>query len=331
MRRIRKLNVFDKKSVREMISFLNNSANDAYINSLMFNPFILLHYLLPLRIKFLPESFVLKDKNEIKGLITVVPSKLPLKKMEIQKLLFEENCYDDAGELIQYVVSRYKAMGTASFIVKVDDCLPDLIKLFITKCGFSQISYEKLWKINHIEKKNYNLRGFRVFRNSDASVVASLYNESLLPHFRPLLGKDLQEFKENLFKGLEYFAEYKFVIEDIKSKNIIACISVQTADNENFVIDLIKSSWVEIDINEVIAFINYQVQKRQKRFNLFIRTQKYTQYGEQQEQDFIKLGFNCIQNQVILTNSSARIIKTGEKSGRFTAINQIYSGIRVTN
>ena len=96
MRKIRKLYYFDKKRMQEMISFLNN--RDKYINHIMFNPLIPLHHLLPLRFKFLPESYVLKDKKEIKGLITVAPSRCPLKKMEIQRLFFEDNCYDDAGE-----------------------------------------------------------------------------------------------------------------------------------------------------------------------------------------------------------------------------------------
>ena len=91
MTKIRKLYYFDKKNAEEMISFLNNSVNDNYINNIMFNPFLPLHYFLPLSLKFLPESFILKDEKEIKGLITVAPSKYGYKRFEIQKLLFEEN------------------------------------------------------------------------------------------------------------------------------------------------------------------------------------------------------------------------------------------------
>ena len=173
MSKIRKLYYFDKKNMREMISFLNN--RDKYINRIMFNPLIPLHHLLPLRFKFLPESYVMKDKKEIKGLITVAPSRSPMRQMEIQRLFFEENGYDIAGELIQYVVSKYKAMGAASFIVKVDDYLPELLKLFVSRCGFSQISYEKLWKINNVEE-DFNKRIFRTFRNSDSPTVAALFN-----------------------------------------------------------------------------------------------------------------------------------------------------------
>ena len=305
--------------MQEMISFLNN--RDTYINRIMFNPLIPLHHLLPLRFKFLPESYVLKEKKEIKGLITVAPSRCPTRKMEIQRLFFEENAYDVASELIQYVVSKYKAMGTASFIVKVDDYLPELLRLFVSKCGFSQISYEKLWKIPEVNYE-YNKKDFRPFRNTDSPTVSALYNESLLPHFRPLLSKNAKEFKEVYFKGLSYFSEYKYVIINRKSKNIVCYISIQTSDNENFIVDIVQSSWVDIDIDAIIAFANDQIKKRISRYNLYIKTKKYTQLGEKYEQEFKSRNFECVQNQIVLTNSSAKIIKDPARSGRFTILSQ---------
>ena len=334
MSKIRRLYYFDKKNAKEMITFLNNGDN--YTNRIMFNPLLPLHSLLPLKYKFLPESYVLKEKDVIKGLITVAPTKLPLKQMEIQKLLFEENCYDDAGELIQFVVSKYKARGTASFIVRIDDCLPDLVRLFVSKCGFSQISYEKLWEYSDQNEQNtqqtrYDKRMFRSFRNSDASVVANLYNDFLLPHFRPLLSKDKKEFKEPMFKGLSYFNEYKYVMEDKKYKNIAAYISIQTTDNENYILDFITATWADIDITPIIEFAKDKIQKRQKHFKLYIKTKKYTQLGENIEQELLSKNYNCIQNQMILTNSSARIIKNTEGERKFTVLNQFYGGIGVIN
>lgn len=310
--------------MQEMISFLNN--RDAYISRIMFNPFIPLHHLIPLRFKFMPESYVLKDKREIKGLITIAPSKSPLKRLEIQRLFFDENCYEDAEELIQFAVSKYKALGAISFIVKVDDNLPDLIRVFVSKCGFSQISYEKLWKVQIPENIKFDRKDYRIFRNSDAVTVSSLYNESLLPHFRPLLGSGAGEFKEPLLKGLSYFSEYKYVVEDKKSKNISAYISIKTSDHENYILDIIQSSWVEIDIEAIIGFGVKQIRKRQKNFNLFIKTKKYTQLGEKYEQLFMDHRFECVQSQIVLTNSSAKIIKDRVRSGKFTILNQFYDG-----
>ena len=328
MRKIRKLYYFDRKKMQEMISFLNN--RDTYINNIMFNPLIPLHHILPLRFKFLPESYILKDGKEVKGLITTAPSKSRIKRMEIQKLFFEENCYEDAGELIQFVVSKYKAMGAVSFIVRVDDYLPELLKLFVSRCNFSQISYEKLWKIDNIENAEFNKKEFREFRNSDSQAIANLYNDSLFPHIRPLLSKDAREFKEDIFKGLSYYSEYKYVMVDRKSRNITAYISILTADNENYIIDIIQSSWIDIDINNIISFAYSQVRKRKKKFNLFIKTKKYTQLGEKYEQLFLDKKLECVQNQIVLTNTSAKILKETVKTGKFTILNQFY-GVSTAN
>ncbi len=323
MSKIRKLYYFDKKNTQEMISFLNNNVYDTYINHIMFNPFIPLHHLLPLRFKFLPESYILKDKKEVKGLITIAPINSRVKKMEIQKLLFEEGAREDAIELIQYVVSKYKAMGAVSIIVKVDDYLPDLLSMFVSKCGFSQISYEKLWRVNKFIETDYDKKEFREFRNSDAQLIANLYNEALLPHFRPLLSRDVREFKETLFKGLSYYSEYKYIIEDKKSKNIVGGISIRTSDNENFVVDIIQTGWIDVDINAILAFATDQIKKRKKRFGLFVKTKRYTNEGEKLEKQFMENGFECVQNQIVLTNSSARVLKSSEKTGKYTVLSNL--------
>ena len=320
MSKIRKLYYFDKKSTQEMISFLNNSATDTYINQIMFNPFLPLHHFLPLKLKFLPESFVLKNGKEIKGLITVAPTKCRHKKMEIQKLLFEENSYQDAAELVQYVVSKYKAMGAPSILVKIDDYLPELLTMFVSKCGFNQISYEKLWRITKLPEAKFNKKDFRSFKNTDAQAVTSLYNDSLLPHFRPLLSKETCEFKECIFRGLSYFSEYKYVIEDRNTKTITGCITIQTLDNENYIIDITQASWINLDINSIISYAAYQIKKRKKKFGLFVKTKRYTNLGEKYEETFRHSGFNCVQNQIVLTNSSARILKKQAKVRKYTIL-----------
>ena len=310
--------------MQEMISFLNN--RDAYISRIMFNPLAPLHHILPLKLKFLPESYVLKEKKEIKGLITIAPSKRPVKRLEILRLFFEENCYEDAEELIKFALSKYKAMGAISFLVKVDDTLPELLRIFVSKCGFNHISYERLWRVPVPSTIVYNKKHFRAFRNSDAAAVANLFNEELMPHFRPLLASETKEFKETFFKGLSYFSEYKYLLEDKKSKNISGYISIKTSDDENFVLEIIQSSWTEIDLNEIISFAITQIQKRQKTFNLFFKTKKYTQTCENYEQFCREHLFECVQSQMILTNSSAKIIRDHAKSGRFTILSQFCDG-----
>ena len=325
MSKIRKLYWFDKKNTDEMISFLNNRASDTYISHIMFSPFAPLHHLLPLKFKFLPESYILEENKNIKGLITVAPVRRNQSKIEIQKLFFEENAYSEAAELVQYVVSRYKAQGAFSILVKVDSYLPDLLSTFVSKCGFSQISYEKLWKVNQFVEKDFNKKDFRIFHNSDSKAVANLYNDSLLPHLRILLNKETKEYRENIFNGLSYFSEYKYVIEDKKTAGVVGCIVIRTYDNQNFVVEIIQTNGVELDIDSILAYVYYQIRKRKKRFALFVRTKRYTYMGEKYEQYFSKKGYECVQNQILLTNSSARVIKEQSKSGKYTVIGDFCS------
>lgn len=323
MRKIRRLYYFDKKHVQEMISFLNNGAHDTYINYLMFNPFIILHHLVPLKWKFLPESYVLKEDGKIKGLITVGPLRSKNKKMEIQKLFFEENSFADAIDLIQFAVSKYKAKGAFSIVVKIDDYLSDLLNIFVTQCGFTQISQEKLWRINKFIHTEYDSKRFRLFRNTDDKDVQNLYNDSLLPHFRPLLGKNKEEFNECIFKGLSYYSEYKYVILDKEKVNLVGYVSILTSDNENYVIDIVKSIFADIDTREIIDFATKQIQKRQKRFGLFIKTKQYVNESIQSEEVMHQEGFECVQNQYILTNSSAQVLKNTEANIKYTVLSNL--------
>ena len=330
MTKIRRLYYFDKKNMKEMISFLNNTDN--YIDYIMFNPLILLHHLLPLKLKFLPETYIFKDGKKIKGLITVAPNKSASQKLEITKLFFDNNSYDIAYELIQYVTSKYKSMGATSFVVKIDDIQTPLINIFLSKCNFSQISYEKLWQIDctQIDKRiNKNL--FRPFYNYDSHAVASLYNDELLPHFRPILNKNYKEFQDILFKGLSYYTEHKFVLEDKESKSISCYLSIQTTDNKNFIVDIIKSSWLQIEFDEIILFANYQISKRKKNYNLFIRTKKYTHQGEKQEKEFMQANYHCIQNQLVLTHSTAKILKTTQEEAKYIVLGQMYQNSALTS
>ena len=319
MSKIRKLYFYDKKQALEMISFLNNGA-DNYVNYIMFNPLILIHHLIPLKYKFFPESYIYKDGKEIKGLITIAPQKGLNKKVEIKKLFFEENAIDAAAELVQYAVSKYKAMGSPSILVKVDDYLPELITMFTTKCGFSQISNEKLWRVKEFPQIEYDKNLFRTFRNSDAKAVTEIYNDSLLPHFRPLLNCGESEFREPVFSGLSYYSEYKYTIVDKNTGYINGCLFIQTSDDENYVLDIMLNGGINYDINSLVAFATDKIRLRSKRFGLFVRSKKYTNSGEKFEKIFTENGYECVQNQIVLTNSSAKVLRSEENAHRYTVL-----------
>ena len=89
---------------------------------------------------------------------------------------------------------------------------------------------------------------------------------------------------------------------------------------------MVQSSWVDINIDSIISFAWNQIKKRKQEFSLYVKTKKYTQLGEKYEQEFIRKNFECVQNQIVLTNTSARILKESVHSGRFTILNQVFTG-----
>ena len=68
---IRRLNCFDAPKIKKMISYLGD--NEKISKGLSNEAFGLIHGLFPLKYRFLPESYILLEKKEILGLITVVP------------------------------------------------------------------------------------------------------------------------------------------------------------------------------------------------------------------------------------------------------------------
>ena len=109
-------------------------------------------------------------------------------------------------------------------------------------------------------------------------------------------------------------------MEDKNTRAVIGCISIQTTDNENYIVDIIQTNWVNLDINAILSYATYQIKKRKKRFGLFVRTKRYTSIGESYENTFIQNGFECVQNQIVLTNSSARVLREPKQSVKYTVL-----------
>ena len=61
---IRKLRISDKNKVKDMISFLGNDEAEKFVKKLLSTSCDIFHYWLPLRLKFLAESYVLVDNND---------------------------------------------------------------------------------------------------------------------------------------------------------------------------------------------------------------------------------------------------------------------------
>lgn len=309
MAKIKKLNYFNRSKIKKMIPFLNVSRNNSLMNMLSISPFGALHNFLPLKYKFLDESFIISEDDDDIGMITVSPIFGNYSKLFISQLFFSEKSYDLAQQLINFVVSHYGASGVTAFFVTINQVYSNLINLFIGQCGFRQCSTEQIWEINKISFKKSTSIKYRRLRDSDLKEISEIYNDSLMTHFKPTLERKGKEFSEAFYHGLTYSSEYRYVIEDAGTDKILGYFLISTDDNENFLVDFNYSDGYEIDLDGIMYYATREILKRIRRFKLFMKIKKYLKTGQKQEEYAQQNNFSCIQTKLMLVKDFYRMIK----------------------
>lgn len=305
-----------------MISFLSSDAVNRYTKVFMSFPFYLFHSLLPLNLKFLPESYIIEENKEIIGMITVSPNAGNPFKLNISRLFLEQDYFNAGKQLIEFVISKYGAKGASTFIAKIDDSYDELLELFAEGCGFRQCSSEQLWKMDTIRFSKTDNTFFRPFKNSDAQAVSTLFNDSLITHFKHSLEKTKQEYFDPIFQGLADESQFKYVAEDENSRTK-AYFAFSTYDNSNYILDITTSQWLECSLDDVLNFTINQISKRQKDFSLFVKVKKYTTTADTHEQYLIEKGFKCVQNQIVLIKDFYKLIKEAQPLQKVVLFNSI--------
>jgi N-acetylglutamate synthase-like GNAT family acetyltransferase len=323
MPKIRKAKFSDKFKLKKLISFLSSDEINLYTNVIMSFPCNVLHSMLPLKLKFLPESYVIHEHGEILGMVTVEPVAGNPCKLLIKRLFLEQNCLNAGKQLIEFVIAKYGAKGAYNFYVTTDDRHDELLDLFINGCGFRQCSTEELWRI---ENKNFQKTEeffIRPFKNSDSEAVANLFNDSVLTPFKHSVSRVKKEYYEPFFSGLSNNYKLKYVIEDDGSKAIKAYFSIMTTDNENYIADFTISGWYDCSYESVFAFLVNQISKRQKKFNLFIKLKKYVNNSDKFEKYLQGKGFERVNSKAILTKDFYRPVKLAQESEKVVLFNEI--------
>ena len=309
---IRRLNCFDAPKIKKMISYLGNADGEKFSKALSHEAFIMLQNFLPLKYKFMPVSFILLENKEILGLITVVPTIGNPYKINITRLIFQQNLYDVGKRLIDFVIARLGAKGATSFNVTVDQSHDELLDLFMKGCGFRQCSYENLWKLDNFKPATDKKANFRYCQNSDALKVAALYNSELNNLYKPSLERAKDEYKEPVFAGLTSFYKNRYVLEEPSNKRIIAYLSITTSDNFNFIIDMSVNDGYNIPYDEIINFALSEISRRKTKFYAFLKHRQYTKTADALEKYLHERDLNCIQTQCVLVKDFYKQIRQPE-------------------
>ncbi len=318
MAKIRSLALTDIPKLKKMISLISNlnGADVAFgYKSYVPFPLNLINRFLPLRFKFAQDSYVAIEDGKICGLITIKSQERNPLNWRITKLVLDENGYDIGRQLVSFVIARYGAMGANTFTVKVDENHEELLELFSKGCGFRVCASEQLWKMEEVKLSSSSLdKGFfRPFKNSDASVAASIYNELIFPHFRYSLAKMPQEFENVLCSGLQKTSFFRYVLEDRSKHSIKGYFSIQTEDNENFILNVDLVSAFDNYLCDVINFAISQILMRKKHFNLYFRNKKYQVSGSKTEKYLSDNGFKNVKNQIVLVKDYYKRIQEDER------------------
>lgn len=320
---IRRLNCFDAFKIKKMIAYLGSK--DRFSDDIMAEAFQAVHSFIPLKYKFLPESYVLLEDDEILGLITIAPTIGNYSKIDIIRLIFKQNMYDVGKQLIEFVIAKYGAKGAASFHVTVDQSHEELLNLFMNGCSFRHCSYKNLWKLDNFVPETDEIAPFRCFQNSDAKYVSALYNSELKNLYRPTLEKIDTEYKDPIFYGITRTYKNKYILEEPVKHKIIAYLSIATSDNFNFVIDMSLNDAYNVPYDLIINFALAQIRAKRKDFCAFLKHRQYTINADIFEEYLHKRNLNCIQTQCILTKDFYRQIKEPEKTLQFFRFGEISS------
>lgn len=308
--RIKKLSCFDLPKIKKMISYLGSEENDKLLKVIVEEPAGILNYILPLQYKFKPETYILLEENDILGLITIELTAGNPYKINITRLVFKQDFYDVGKQLVDFVIARYGAKGAHCFTVYVDECHDELCLLFTKGCGFRQCSYENLWKLENFYPQTDICAKFRPAQSDDAAKISELYNAELNNLFKPSMERIPQEFVEPVFAGFNSYYKNRYVL-DCNDK-IIAYLSITTADNMNFIIDLSLCDGYQFNYDEIFNFALKEISRRKTKFTAFIKHRQYAKNADKFEEYLHQRNLNCIQTQCVFVKDFYTPIKQTE-------------------
>lgn len=292
--------------IKKMVSYLSADGNDKISKSLTAEPLGFLNAILPLKLKFRSESFILLDNNEILGLITIIPTRGNPYKINITRLIFKENNYDVGKKLIEYVVNKIGAKGANSFSVLVDECHEELFDLFVNGCGFRQCSSEILWKNDKPVFEKSDLI-WRYAQKTDSKKIAQLYNDEVVSMYRPSLLRNPKEFEAPLFDGFTDFYKVRYLNEECGK--ILGYYSITTFDNVNYILDITTNSGYEFDYDGIVNKMLCEIAKKKHAFYPFIKQKKYIKNSEKIENYLKSKNYQPVQTSHILVKDFYKPIK----------------------
>ena len=316
MAKIKQFNIFYHQKVSKMLSYISPEEKLPFLSTLVsFIPNSIQDFL-PLFLRNKKASFIaINDENFVKAFISIEAAEGNDKKWFIKKLFLDRNSFDEGKQLIDYIVTKYGAIGADTFCVLVDEFDETTAGLFSKMCGFRLCSREILFRaenFDRVDSKNLIDEGcFENFKNSVAQKVAELYKDSLFPHFRFSLEKDANEFKTSILKILKRETTQKYILKD-KNENIFGYANVETLFNKTKTIDLILAKQFESDYFTILKSLFWYTKKTYPDYEILVLCRNYLSSSKVYEKFLKENGFVPIQIKLLFVKDFYKPIQDSE-------------------
>lgn len=275
MATVQNLAFISKERLKDLISFVNFEYNNSG-----FPPFPLdiIHYLLPLRLKFLKESYVAADDNKVYGLISLEKDDSNPKRLKISQLFLRENSIEYAELLINYVVNKFLAKGAESFFVVVDEADDKMLKLLSDVCKFRILADEYLFKIKKSDfpyEKEHGYNFIKFSKNYETAKIADLYNGLINSHQQPAFQINEKFFNDSIFVGIKNKISFKYVLVNPENKSLFGYFVISTRNGSDFILDVVLAPSYEVYLADILKFVKSEISKRNPSWTLYIKIKSY--------------------------------------------------------
>ena len=227
------------------------------------NTVYFINHLLPLKFKYTNESFVAIEEGKIKGLITLDKDSKSNSRFKITKFILEDSDTSNANQLVNYVITRYRAMGASSFYIVIDEKDADLLNIFQNELNFRACGLEYLYKINSINSSTLSIKNYK---QEFSREICNFYNENINSFNRVLFARQPYQFKNNCIK-------YMFL--DDKDNKILGYFELATKNNTDYYINFAIDCAYNIYLIDAIKYIVMKIRQKSKNFNLYVKIKDY--------------------------------------------------------
>ncbi len=224
-----------------------------------------INHLLPLRLKFTNESFVILTDKKVQATLTLDKDTKSHTRFKITKLILEENSSFAFKQLVNYVISRYRAMGAAQFYAVVDEKDAQLLNIFKNELNFRLCGCEYLYRIDSIDS-NYGII-LKPLKRELRGNICNFYNENINSFNRILFSRQEYQLKNKSTKYVFY--------NDNDINKILGYFEVSTKNHLDFYVNFVIDFAYNIYLMDAVKFIYSKLKQKYKNFHLYIKVKDY--------------------------------------------------------